>query len=64
MDDALHDLAQLDQELAEVVELRFFGGHTLQEIADLRNLSLRTVNRRWKLARAWLVDALTSGGAT
>ncbi len=57
VDDALRDLAELDAELAEVVELRFFGGHSLQEVADLRGLSLRTMNRRWKLARAFLLTA-------
>jgi RNA polymerase sigma factor (TIGR02999 family) len=63
VDDALRDLAEVDTELAEVVELRFFGGHTLQEIADLRGISLSTANRRWKLARAWLLDTLAEDGA-
>jgi RNA polymerase sigma-70 factor, ECF subfamily len=58
VDDALTDLAALDAELAALVELRFFGNHTLPEIAALTGLSLRTVNRRWQLARAWLLGAL------
>lgn len=62
VDDALEDLAALDPELAALVELRFFGKHTLPEIAALTGLSLRTVNRRWQLARAWLHRALGEGG--
>ncbi len=58
VDEALHALAAVDAELAALVELRFFGRHSLPEIAELTGQSLRTVNRRWKLARAWLVDAL------
>jgi RNA polymerase sigma factor (TIGR02999 family) len=58
VDDALSDLAALDPELAALVELRFFGKHTLPEIAALTGLSLRTVNRRWQLARAWLLEHL------
>jgi RNA polymerase sigma-70 factor (ECF subfamily) len=62
VDDALDDLAALDPELAALVELRFFGKHTLPEIAALTGLSLRTVNRRWQLARAWLHEALAGPG--
>jgi len=62
VDEALADLAALDPELAALVELRFFGKHTLPEIATLTGASLRTVNRRWQLARAWLHDALDNRG--
>ncbi len=62
VDDALVDLAELDPELAALVELRFFGKHTLPEIAALTGLSLRTVSRRWQLARAWLIEALGERG--
>lgn len=62
VDEALSDLAALDPELAALVELRFFGKHTLPEIAALTGQSLRTVNRRWQLARAWLLDALGERG--
>ncbi len=58
VDDALRDLAEQDAELARLVELRFFGGCTLPEIAELTGCSLRTANRRWQLARAWLIEAL------
>lgn len=61
VDRLLRDLAEMDTELAEVVEMRFFGGHTLAEIAELRDISLRTANRRWQLARAWLLAALAEG---
>ena len=64
VDAALRELADVDAELAELVELRFFGGHTLAEIAELRGQSLSTVNRRWKLARAWLLDALGDDSET
>jgi RNA polymerase sigma factor (TIGR02999 family) len=58
VDEALRALADVDAELAALVELRFFGRHSLPEIATLTGQSLRTVNRRWQLARAWLLDAL------
>ena len=58
VDEALRALAELDAELAALVELRFFGRHSLPEIAELTGQSLSTVNRRWRLARAWLLDAL------
>jgi DNA-directed RNA polymerase specialized sigma24 family protein len=62
VDDALDDLAALDPELAALVELRFFGEHALPEIAALTGLSLRTVNRRWQLARAGLLEAMAGDG--
>lgn len=63
VDEALQSLSLLDAELAALVELRFFGGHTLVEIAALTGQSLRSVNRRWQLARSWLADVLRDGGA-
>ena len=64
VDEALAALAEVDAELAALVELRFFGRHSLPEIAALTGQSLRTVNRRWQLARAWLLDALGASAAT
>lgn len=58
VDAALRALAELDAELAALVELRFFGRHSLPEVAALTGQSLSTVNRRWRLARAWLLEAL------
>lgn len=53
--EALGRLAQLEPELAEVVELRYFGGYEDSEIATLLDISDRTVRRRWDKARAWLL---------
>lgn len=62
LDVALADLAEQDQELARVVELRFFGGLDVDETAALLALSPRTVKRRWQLARAWLQQAIGDDG--
>ena len=54
LDEALEALSERDPEAVRVVELRFFGGLSHPEIADATGSSLRTVERRWWLARAWL----------
>jgi len=54
IDDALKELALADPRQAQIVELRFFGGLTHEEVASNLGLSLRTVKREWRLARAWL----------
>jgi RNA polymerase sigma factor (TIGR02999 family) len=65
LDQALQDLAALDERQARVIELRFFGGCTLEETAEILGLTRRTVDRDWQAARAWLYDRLGSaGGAT
>ena len=56
--DALQALEAVDPELAELVEMRYFGGYSEQEIADLQGVTERTVRRRWDKARAWLYVAL------
>lgn len=56
--DALARLEALDPQLAEVVELRYFGGYDELEIASLLGVSDRTVRRRWDKARAWLLMTL------
>lgn len=61
LDRALTRLAQKDRRLAEVVELRYFGGLTEEEIAEVWGLSVRTVKREWSAARAWLFAELGSG---
>jgi RNA polymerase sigma factor (TIGR02999 family) len=61
LDRALERLAGADESQARLVELRFFGGLTLEEIAAVSSLSLATVKRRWRLARAWLFRELTEG---
>lgn len=58
LDRALTDLSELDAELAELVEMRYFGGYTEREVAELWDVNERTVRRRWDKARAWLFVAL------
>ena len=55
---ALERLAQVDQHRAHIVELRFFGGLSVEEIAEITGVSPRTVDRQWRAARAWLSRAL------
>jgi RNA polymerase sigma factor (TIGR02999 family) len=54
LDDALHALAEVDDRKNQVVELRFFGGLTVEETAEVLGVSPETVKRDWKLAKAWL----------
>jgi RNA polymerase sigma factor (TIGR02999 family) len=54
VDEALHRLAARDERLARIVEMRFFGGLTEDEIGEALGLSSRTIKRDWKVARAWL----------
>jgi len=56
--DALDDLATVDQELAEIIELKFFCGLSFDEIAAMRNVSARTVQRAWNKGRVYLHRAL------
>ena len=58
LDEALTRLATLDAELARIVELRYFGGMTVEETAEAVGSSPATVKRHWALARAWLKRAL------
>lgn len=60
--DALDDLAQFDQRKSRIVELRFFGGLTETEMAEVLQLSARTVRREWQLARVWLYRELKQEG--
>jgi RNA polymerase sigma factor (TIGR02999 family) len=61
LDDALTALAQFDLQQSRVVELRYFGGLTIDETAEALGVSPATVEREWRLARAWLRSELTSG---
>ena len=54
LDEALTRLASLDGQQARIVEMRFFGGLTVEETANVLNISPRTVKRDWSMARAWL----------
>ena len=58
LDEALRKLAALDDELARIVELRYFGGLTVEETAEVVGVSPATVKRQWTLARVWLKRAL------
>jgi RNA polymerase sigma factor (TIGR02999 family) len=52
--DALDELARVEPELAEIVDLKFFCGFSFAEIADMRRISERTVQRKWEKARTYL----------
>jgi RNA polymerase sigma factor (TIGR02999 family) len=58
LDAALTRLAAIDARKSRVAELRFFGGLSLEEAAEVLQISLATVERDWQFARAWLFDAL------
>ncbi len=60
LDEALTRLAAFAPRQAKVVEMRFFGGMTEDEIAEILNLSSRTIKRDWIIARAWLYGELAS----
>ncbi len=62
LDSALNALAEFDEREARVVELRFFGGLSEEETAEALGVSLRTVQREWTLAKAWLVREMRPGG--
>jgi RNA polymerase sigma factor (TIGR02999 family) len=62
LDDALKKLANFDERKAHIVELRYFGGQHLEDIARILSVSVGTVKRDWALARAWLLREL--GGAS
>jgi len=61
LDQALDALAVLDARKARVVELRFFGGLTVEETARVLQVSVETIQRDWRLARSWLLKTLTEG---
>jgi RNA polymerase sigma factor (TIGR02999 family) len=54
LDDALEALAKFDERKSRVIELRFFGGLTVEETADVLKVSPDTIMRDWRLAKAWL----------
>ncbi len=58
IDEALKTLEKIDPELAELVEMRYFGGYSEIEVGELLGITERTVRRRWDKARAWLYVAL------
>jgi len=54
LDEALNDLSEIDQRQSAIVEMRFFGGLTLEEIAKALSIGKRSVDREWRAAKAWL----------
>ncbi len=58
LDDALRELAEIQPRAAQVVELRYFGGLTLDETAKILEVTQKTVSRDWNVARLWLLDYL------
>jgi len=61
LDDALNALAVLDERKSRVVELRFFGGLSVEETAKVLDVSVETVMRDWKLAKVWLLREMSKG---
>jgi RNA polymerase sigma factor (TIGR02999 family) len=61
LDEALQSLSQQDDRQAKIVEMKFFGGLTTQEIADVLGVSLTTVERDWAVARLWLRRQMDAG---
>jgi RNA polymerase sigma factor (TIGR02999 family) len=63
LDDAMSALARLDPRKVQIVEMRFFGGLSVEETAEVLKISPITVKRDWRAARTWLYRELTAGGA-
>ena len=63
LDDALTTLAQVDPRRARVIELRVFGGLTMDEAADVVGLSPQSVRRDWKIAKVWFLRELSNQSA-
>jgi RNA polymerase sigma-70 factor, ECF subfamily len=59
LDEALEELAKFDERKARIVEMRFFGGLTDEEIAEVLGVTTRTISRDWKTARLWLYRELS-----
>src|SRR5262249_9226690 len=62
LDDAMTALEQLDPRKVQVVEMRYFGGLSVEETAEVLKVSTVTVKRDWRAARLWLYRELTGGG--
>ncbi|KAF0222423.1 MAG: ECF subfamily RNA polymerase sigma-24 factor, partial [bacterium] len=60
LDDALERLSKLYPERSQIVELRFFGGLTIEETAKVLNVSIDTVKAEWRLAKAWLYREISN----
>ena len=60
LDEALKDLAKFDEFKSKLVELRYFGGLSVEETAEVLEVSEITVKRHWRMAKAWLAEAITT----
>lgn len=60
LDDALEELGKMDPQKARIVELRYFGGLSIEETAEVIGVSVPTINRQWRLAKAWLYSQLAA----
>jgi RNA polymerase sigma factor (TIGR02999 family) len=61
LDDALKALAEFDPQKSRIVELRFFGGLSIEETAEVLGIGTATVIRQWKMAKAWLYNEVSKG---
>jgi len=61
LDDALRELAAFDERKSKIVEMRYFGGMSIEETAEALEVSTATVSREWSTAKAWLLRAITPG---
>ncbi len=61
IDEILTKLEHIDPDMAELAELRFFSGHSLQEIADINNVSKRTIIRKWKVTKTFIISLVDDG---
>ena len=63
LDEALRNLERVDPQKGKLVELRYFGGLSIEETAEVLNISPRTVRREWRRSKAWLYRMITEGSA-
>ena len=60
LDEALKNLEKMDPQKAKIVELRYFGGLSIEETAEVTGVSSATVNRQWRMAKAWLYGQISN----
>lgn len=60
LDAALQTLAGIDEQKAKIVELRYFGGSSIEETAEVMGVSVPPINRQWRMAKAWLYSQIAA----